>query len=443
MNFGLYREMLRITPIRRVLLIGMIARFPHSAAGVLLTLHVVNTMDKGYAAAGAVAAVVTIGIAVGAPWRGRRVDTVGLRRALIPSVIAEATIWSIAPHASFEWLLVLALIGGLFTLPVFSVVRQSLGVLATGEQRRTAFALDSIATELVFMMGPALGAVIATQISSVIGLTAVGLSAAVAGLLLIWFNPPTRSLEPRNSVTAADEQDAAAAAAVAVAPANVQEAPMELTGAGLPKGPQNLFGRLRNGVAGNFGWFNPSVAVVFAVAVGAGLLLSSTDVGMVASVEAGGNPSEVGIVFVAWCAASAVGGIVYGAMDRRISPMLLLLAMAVLTIPMAFATGTLSLALLSIPAGLLCAPVLSSASERVADLVSEERRGEAMGWYGSSMTAGTALGAPVAGLAIDVIGPWSGFLMAGGAASLLVLATLAVRWFVRRPAANAKTGSAL
>ena len=432
MNFGLYREMLRNAPIRRLLLVGMVARFPHSAAGVLLTLHVVNTMDKGYAAAGAVAAVVTIGIAVGAPWRGRRVDTVGLRRALIPSVIAEAVIWSLAPHASFQWLLVLALVGGVFTLPVFSVVRQSLGVLATGEQRRTAFALDSIATELIFMMGPALGAVIATQISSVVGLTAVGLSAAVAGLLLIWFNPPTRTAEPQDAVTAVDEQDAAAAAAISVAPANVQDAPMELTGAGLPGGPQNVFTRLGRGLAGNFGWLTASVAVVFAVAVGAGLLLSSTDVGIVALVEAGGNPSEVGIVFVAWCAASAVGGVVYGAMNRRISPMILLLAMAVLTMPMAFATGTLSLALLSIPAGLLCAPVLSSASERVADLVSEERRGEAMGWYGSAMTAGTALGAPVAGLAIDVIGPWSGFVMAGGAAAALVLVTLSVRRVMRR-----------
>nr|WP_231708847.1 MFS transporter [Arthrobacter sp. zg-Y20] len=427
--------MLRIAPIRRLLLVGMVARFPHSAAGVLLTLHVVNTMDKGYAAAGAVAAVVTIGIAVGAPWRGRRVDTVGVRRALIPSVIAEATIWSIAPHASFEWLLVLALIGGVFTLPVFSVVRQSLGVLATGEQRRTAFALDSIATELVFMVGPALGAVIATQISSVVGLTAVGLSAAVSGLLLIWFNPPTRTAEPKDAVTAVDEQEAAASAVINVAPANVQDAPMELTGAGLPGGPQNLLTRLGRGLAGNFGWLTASVAVVFAVAVGAGLLLSSTDVGIVALVEAGGNPSEVGIVFVAWCAASAVGGVVYGAMNKRISPMVLLLAMAVLTMPMGLATGTLSLALLSIPAGLLCAPVLSSASERVADLVSEDRRGEAMGWYGSAMTAGTALGAPVAGLAIDVIGPWAGFLMAGGAAGVLVLVTLSVRRLVRRPAA--------
>ena len=64
MNFSVYRDLLSIVPVRRVLLVGMLARFPHAAAGVLLTLHVVLTLDKGYAAAGVVAALVTIGIAV-------------------------------------------------------------------------------------------------------------------------------------------------------------------------------------------------------------------------------------------------------------------------------------------------------------------------------------------------------------------------------------------
>jgi len=104
-NFALYKELLAVRPVRRLLVVGMIARIPHSAAGVLLTLHIVLTLGQGYAAAGTAAAVMTIGIAVGAPWRGRRVDTVGLRRALIPSVISEAIIWSIVPHVSYEWLL--------------------------------------------------------------------------------------------------------------------------------------------------------------------------------------------------------------------------------------------------------------------------------------------------------------------------------------------------
>ncbi len=65
MNFALYKELLAIKPVRRLLLVGMIARIPHSAAGVLLTLHIVLTLGEGYAAAGAAAAVMTIGIAVG------------------------------------------------------------------------------------------------------------------------------------------------------------------------------------------------------------------------------------------------------------------------------------------------------------------------------------------------------------------------------------------
>ena len=73
-NFALYKELLAVRPIRRLLIVGMIARVPHSAAGVLLTLHIVLTLGQGYAAAGSAAAVMTIGIALGAPWRGRRVD---------------------------------------------------------------------------------------------------------------------------------------------------------------------------------------------------------------------------------------------------------------------------------------------------------------------------------------------------------------------------------
>ncbi|MBO1267451.1 MFS transporter [Arthrobacter cavernae] len=423
MNFALYKEMLSIVPVRRLLLVGMIARIPHSAAGVLLTLHIVLTLKQGYAAAGAAAAVMTIGIAVGAPWRGRRVDTAGLRKALIPSVISETVIWSIVPHVNYEWILPLVFVGGLFTLPIFSVVRQSLGVMVDGEQRRSAFALDSIATELVFMIGPAVGAIVATNGFTVAGLTAVGVSVSVAGLFLIWFNPPTRSEDlctPEEAADrAADDLAAAEAAVVASAPAHVQEAASEMA-----PGTGSRGGSFRGRLARNFTWFTASVAALFAVAGGAGMVLSGTDVGIVALLERGGHESEIGIVFFFWCAASVVGGLIYGAMHRPVSPMLLLLGMAALTIPMGFAQDTWTLALFSLLPGLLCAPVLSAASEKVADLVDEDRRGEAMGWYGSALTAGVALGSPLAGVFIDGIGPSGGFVAVGTAGVVLCLAGL-------------------
>ncbi|GAA3277626.1 MFS transporter [Paenarthrobacter aurescens] len=432
MNFALYKETLSIRPVRRLLVVGMIARIPHSAAGVLLTLHIVLTLGHGYAAAGAAAAVMTIGIALGAPWRGRRVDMVGLRKALIPSVISETVIWSIVPHVSYEWLLPLVFVGGLFTLPIFSVVRQSLGVMVDGEQRRSAFALDSIATELVFMIGPAVGAIVATSGFSAVGLTAVGISVSVAGLFLIWFNPPTRSeavCTPQESADrAAADLAAAEAAMVASAPAHVQEAASEMAS------PTSRTAALRSRVARNFTWFTVSVAALFAVAAGSGMVLSGSDVSIVGLLERGGHENEIGIVFFFWCASSVVGGLIYGSMKRSISPMLLLLGMAALTIPMGFAQDTWTLAFLSLLPGLLCAPVLSASSEKVADLVEEERRGEAMGWYGSALTAGVALGAPLAGVFIDTVGPSGGFAAVGIAGVVLCAAGLLLTSMRRRAA---------
>lgn len=437
MNFALYRQLLAVRPIRRLLLVGMIARIPHSAAGVLLTLHIVLTLGQGYAAAGAAAAVMTIGIAVGAPWRGRRVDTVGLRKALIPSVVAETVIWSIVPHVSYEVLLPLVFVGGLLTLPIFSVVRQSLGVLAPGEQRRTAFTLDAIATELVFMIGPAVGAVVATSGQSVLGLTVVGVATSVAGLFLMWFNPPTRSASP-DAELEAQELECAEAAVVAAAPAHLQEAAAELAPLAAAAEERRQRGSaLRHRVIHNFSWFTAAVGAVFAVAAGAGMVLSGTDVGIVAALQTGGHEAEIGMVFLFWCAASVVGGILYGAMHRPISPILLLLGMSALTIPMAFATDVWTLSLLSLLPGLLCAPVLSAASEKVAELVDESRRGEAMGWYGSSLTGGVALGAPLAGLFIDLIGPSAGFVSVGLAGVALCLVGLVLQHVRRRRLAHA------
>jgi predicted MFS family arabinose efflux permease len=440
-NFALYRELLAVRPIRRLLLVGIIARIPHSAAGVLLTLHIVLTLGQGYAAAGAAAAVMTIGIAVGAPWRGRRVDTVGLRRALIPSVISETVIWSVVPHVSYEALLPLVFVGGLLTLPIFSVVRQSLGVLASGEQRRTAFALDAISTELVFMIGPAAGALVATGGFSVLGLTVVGVATSVSGLFLMWFNPPTRSAVP-DAGFETGQQEGAEAAIAAAAPAQLQEAAAELAplAAASERRRQRPSG-LRHKVIHTFSWFTAAVAAVFAVAAGAGMVLSGTDVGIVAALQTGGHQAEIGLVFLFWCAASVVGGLVYGAMHRPVSPILLLLGMSALTVPMAFAADTWTLSLLSLLPGLLCAPVLSAASEKVADLVEESRRGEAMGWYGSALTGGVALGAPLAGLFIDGVGPSAGFAAVGGAGVALCLVGLVLQHRRRRRLASAPYSS--
>lgn len=416
-NFAAYREILAVGSVRRLLIVAMLARIPHAAAGVLLTLHVVKSMELDYAAAGLVAAAVTIGIAIGAPWRGRMVDRYGLRRALIPSVIAEVTVWGTAPFLNFQLLLAAAFIGGLFAVPIFSVVRQALGVMVPPEQRRTAYALDSMGGELTFMIGPAAGVMLATN-NTVLGLVVIGVSASLAGIFLMWFNPPTRTGHKGSYVSVggvlAEPSD----------PVEDQQAP-DLTG-------KNIIARWWGSTHHNLRWVNIAVLAILATSLGAGLVLTGVNVGMVALMNFNDSTGDLGIVFLFWCGASIVGGVVYGALKRSVNPLWLLGAMAILIIPMGFATNAWTLGLLSILPGLLCAPVLTSSAEHIADLVSEKRRGEAMGWYGSSMTIGNAMGAPFAGVMIDRIGPWAGFVIVGAICALLAILGLIVMAVWRR-----------
>lgn len=429
-----YWQILRQPQISLLLLIGMIARLPHSALSMLLLLHLVNNLDQSWVSAGLVAAVMTLGIAIGAPWRGARVDIWGLRRAMIPSVIVETLVWCTVPHVPLVWVYPLAFIGGLFALPVFSVVRTALGIMTTGEQRRTAFALDATATELVFIVGPASAGIVATQISSVIGLSVIGVTSTVAGLALMILNPPTRSDDPKALATRAnvhEERLGAEASFIAAAPMGVHEVEGELIAAGMKSARARIKQRGR-AFKNRFNWVSASVLAVFIASAGAGMLLTGTEVAIVAELDASQESHQLGLVFLFWCGASLIGGLIYGSMKRVISPLVLLLSMAILTIPMYFAWDTWSLALFSALPGFLCAPTLSAASEWLTDLVSEKRRGEAMGWYGSAMTAGTALGSPITGIFVDTFGAAPAFIGIGAMASFVVVVALIAQQIRRR-----------
>jgi MFS family permease len=390
MTLSPYRAVLTLPGVLRLLVFGVLARVPQTALGIVLSLHVVESLDRGWAAAGLVGTASTIGMAVGSPWRGRAVDRQGLRRALVPSVVAAVLVWAAAPFVGYGWLLALAVVGGVLSLPIFTVMRQSLAVMVPAEERRTAMALDSVGVELSFMAGPALGVVLATQLSTTAALLLVGGCLVVAGLALIVFDPPTRS--------EAGTADAVGAAADAVA----------VPGAGRRA--------LRS----------PAMVSVLAAAAAAVVVLAGTDVSILAHLRADGALALTGLVFGAWGVGSIVGGLVYGAARRPLSPMALLLVLGVLTIPVGLAPTPWLLAATMLPAAALCAPVITATSEAIVRLVPEEFRGEAMGWHGSALMVGGAVGAPFAGFAIDARGAWAGFAAVGVAGAVLAVLGMVV-----------------
>jgi MFS family permease len=377
-----YRRVLAVPGVRSLTLLGIAARIPHAATAVVLTVHVVTTLGRGYGAAGLLVAAWTIGMALGAPWRGRAVDRLGLRRALVPSLVVEGAVWCAAPWLPFETLVGAVVVGGAVGLPIFTVVRLALSVMVPEAQRRTAFALDSVSVEVSFMVGPALGILVATHASTTAALVGLGVSMVLAGIGLMLLNPPTRSAARADDATAGGR-----------APA------------GIP--------------------VTAALLAVLGATAAATVVLAGTDVSIIASLRSSGQLGWTGLVASVWAFASLLGGVVYGLISRSLPPFWLLLGLGVLTVPVGIVSGPAALSIVLLPAGFLTAPVITATAEVLTALVPESVRGEAMGWHGSALTAGTAVGAPLAGFAIDHVAPWAGFATVGVAGTVLAVAGLA------------------
>jgi len=381
MNIGGYRDVLAFGDTRRVLILGFFVRVPMFAGMVLLTLHVVTSLGRSYGQAGLVTAASTVAVAVSGPWRGRLLDRVGLRRTVGPSILVQVACWSVAPWVGYAPLIALAATAGLFVVPTFSILRQVILRSTPPEQRRTALSLDSAATELSFMAGPALGVWLATSWSTGWALFVCQMAAAAAGFALWVVNPPLTS----------------GAASVAASGAAGDRA-LGIDASGRPA---------RRAVRG---FITVPVAMVYLAAAATTIVLTGTDVGVVAALREFNRPESIGWVLALWGAGSLLGGLAYGAWHRSFSVFWLLGGLAVSTAPVALAAGVPSFAVLITICGILCAPTITATVEHLSRLVPEGSRGEMMGWHGSAMTAGSALGAPVAGFAIDHGGWQSGFL---------------------------------
>src|SRR4051794_32774170 len=156
MHLEPYRRVLALPGLRPLMVLALLARIPITAIGVTMTLHVAQDLHRGWGAAGLVGAAPTVGTAIGGPLNGRLVDRRRLAPMLVVPPVPEALFWVVAPSLAFPVLLAGAFVAGLFSLPVFSVIRQSIAALVPTGQRRQAYALDSMSVELSFMAGPPL-----------------------------------------------------------------------------------------------------------------------------------------------------------------------------------------------------------------------------------------------------------------------------------------------
>jgi MFS family permease len=359
-----YRAVLAVPALRRLTAVAFFVRIPATATAITLTLYVVLHMGLGYAAAGLVVAASTVGMGVGAPLMGRLVDRRDLRTMLGLTLTVAGVFWALAPGLAYPVLLGAAFVGGLLSTPVHAVIRQSVGVLAPPDLRHTAYAVDAILVDLSYIVGPALGAALALGLPAPWPMWVIGGLWVAAGLALWLLDPAIRhDTEP----------------------------------------------------GGGAGWAGLSRGLVAAlIATFASVyLLIGTELVMVASLQRSGQAVMIPLVNAVWCVASIVGGFAYGALRRPLPLAGLVAGLGAATLPIAFAGPWWVLALLLVPAGLLCAPSIAAGAGLVSALAPDHARGFVIGLHTSSLTAGAAVASSLTGLLIDRWSPGPAVLVMG------------------------------
>jgi MFS family permease len=231
----------------------------------------------------------------------------------------------------------------------------------------------------------------------------IGAAVVIAGIGLIWFNPPT-----------SQRLDAPSApVSVQASRGDVKDVADSVNEPATAKVSSK--------------WLTPATIAALLATSGATLTLSGTDIALTASMRAFGHVGILGLIIATWALASLVGGFIYGAIGKRRDPLLLLAFLGGLTILLVLAGSWWTLLLLTIPSGLFCAPLISSTVEVIASSVSPERRGRVLGVHTSALMLGSAAGAPLTGLVIDGTSPGVGFVAIGVLGTALAVTALTIR----------------
>jgi len=413
MHLARYKSVLALPGMRGFMLVSLIARIPGTAWTTALTLSIVLDRHRSYAEAGAATAAFTVGLALGSPLLGRAIDRRGPRPVLVLTGTVSLLFWNLVPSLPYVALLPLAVFAGALQVPVMTLVRQSLAARVPESVRRQAYSLDSMAVELSFMVGPALSVLAITQLGEATStLRVLGFGLGLSAAVLYVYEARMHAPSSAGSSPATDAPDTPAAA-VAAAAGN-------------------------DGAARRSRWFTPGFALILTVCTAACIVLSSTDVAIVAVLRGHGEITWAGIVVIVWCAASLVGGFVHGAMPRPLPMTVLLLLLGALSIPVGVAGGWFLLCLLVIPAGLACAPTIASTVDAVSRAVPDTERGAAMGMHAAALTVGSAIGAPLIGVVIDQAGPGWGMAAIGLLVCLVAIGGILAQFAQHRAAAHSR-----
>jgi predicted MFS family arabinose efflux permease len=168
-----------------------------------------------------------------------------------------------------------------------------------------------------------------------------------------------------------------------------------------------------------------------------GFCFGSVEVVLPAFSDSEGSREMAGVLLAVWSASSGAAGLVYGARGRQAAladlhvRFALLLPVGIATL--ALASSPLTMAFLTVLAGIPIAPLIASRNQLVGEVSLPGTATEAFTWPLTALVAGVSLGAAAAGAVVESYSWTAGVLMAVAVAAVGAAVLLARRETLGRP----------
>ena len=381
-----FARVLRAPDVVRLLSAAVLARMPIGIDGLAIVLFV-RAETGSFASAGLVAGAFGLGTGVTSPLQGRLIDKRGHARIMLPLAVGHATSLATLVALGLEGaptavLVLCGLAAGATLPPVGFVVRPMLPRLlgSRDDLLPSAYALDGIAIEMVFISGPLLTAAVVSVASPAAALV-VACGFVLAGTLILVTSPASRAWHP----TASEHE-------------------------------RHFLGAL----------VSPGVRTLVAACAPVGFALGATEVTMTAFATAHGSRAAAGALLAVWALGSAAGGLAYGAREHGLGPgarwVRLAATFPLCSTPLALAPSIPVMVPLAFVAGLCLAPLLAATNQLIGDVAPPGAVTEAFAWPITAIALGASAGSATAGAIAEAWGWREGFaaVLAAGLASAVV-----------------------
>jgi len=374
---------------------GFLGRLQISMFG-LGTVLLISSLSGRYGLAGAVAAAGAAGYALVSPLVARLADRAGQRAVLRPLMLvfaaATAALIAGAQARAPAWVLLAASgLAGAATPQLGSMVRARWSALLAGSPLlHAAFSLESVADEVIFVAGPVLVTLLATEVYPASGI-AVAAATCLAGTLLF---AAQRTTEP---------------------PLHLAHPGGPVPGAGRRARGRLLPARCLVTLAPVFLFF--------------GAMLAAIDLATVDFATGHGHKPLAGVILGGYALGSMAGGLWYGSRAWR-APLRRRFTVTACAVAAGTATfwampGLAALSAVMFLSGLVLSPMVIGGFSLVEQQARPGRLTEGMAWLTSALAVGTAAGSAAAGQVIDADGARWGYAFAAVCAAVAALACLA------------------